>query len=175
MKFKQILVLSKFLKTSFSISLKKAVKLFFIAGIPWVFEIVSCYFIALPSFVSTNSAYLFEASNLLNSLRGVLVFITFVLLQRDVRRYLWLQLKKIRSYFQDQSGSRAEIESKDHPHVSSPFSALVSSSSQRTLQSQLSTSLAGYTIDEPVSFTSGESEAVYSSPPYVEVDEITYL
>ena len=78
--------------------MNKAIKLFFIAGTPWIFEI----FAWLPSYFKTgispqwrqNTVYLFAVSNTLNALRGVVVFIMFVLLQRDVRRYLWLRLNK---------------------------------------------------------------------------------
>lgn len=118
--------------------------------------------------------YLFEVSNLLNSLRGLIVFIMFVLLQRDVRRHLWLWLKKRCSSSPEPSGSGAEIKSQPHPHVAGSLSAL-SASSQRTLQSQLSSISASSDMSEPISFTSGESDAVFSSLPYVEPDEITYL
>ena len=71
-----------------------AIKLFFIIGVPWAFEIAAW----IPIFLSDGSSlgnhyiYLFEISNLLNSLRGVIIFIIFIVLQRDVRRYL---LKRI--------------------------------------------------------------------------------
>ncbi len=40
------------------------------------------------TFLQNNSQYFFEISNLLNSLRGVVIFFIFVVLQRDVRRFL---------------------------------------------------------------------------------------
>lgn len=77
-------------------SIKMAVKLFFITGVPWIFEIVAWLPNYLPSISAQwrdNTKYLFEVSNLLNALRGVVVFIIFVLLRPDARRQLliWLQ------------------------------------------------------------------------------------
>lgn len=67
-----------------------ALKLFFITGVPWIFEIIAW----IPQFSLSgkrsegNWYNIFEISNLLNSLRGVIVFLVFVVFQRDVRRYL---------------------------------------------------------------------------------------
>ena len=74
-----------------------AVKLFFITGIPWIFEVAAW----LPVYLSNGKyshspsyIYFFEIGNLLNSLRGIVIFVIFIVLQRDVRRFLWLRLKK---------------------------------------------------------------------------------
>jgi len=74
-----------------------AVKLFFITGIPWVFEFAAWlpFYVTENSFLRTNAVYFFEISNLLNSLRGVIIFIIFVISNRDVRRYLWPRVKRI--------------------------------------------------------------------------------
>jgi hypothetical protein len=74
-----------------------ALKLFFITGIPWVFEIAAWLPIYLndDSLLRTNFVYVFEITNLLNSLRGVIIFIIFIVLNRDVRRFLWPRLKRI--------------------------------------------------------------------------------
>ena len=71
-----------------------AIKLLFITGVPWVFEIAAW----LPDFLSEGSAlgnyyiYIFEISNLLNLLRGVIIFILFIVLQPNVRSYLLTQI-----------------------------------------------------------------------------------
>jgi hypothetical protein len=81
-------------------SFKMALKLFFITGIPWVFELAAW----LPVYLSESQAifqsnsvgrYFFEIGNLLNALRGIVIFIIFIVLQRDVRHYLMLRLKRI--------------------------------------------------------------------------------
>ncbi len=74
-----------------------ALKLFFITGIPWVFEFAAWlpFYLTDNSFLRTNAIYFFEISNLLNSLRGVIIFIIFVVLNRDVRRFLWPRVKRI--------------------------------------------------------------------------------
>jgi hypothetical protein len=74
-----------------------ALKLFFITGIPWVFEIAAWLPIYLndDSLLRTNFVYVFEITNLLNSLRGVIIFTIFIVLNRDVRRFLWPRLKRI--------------------------------------------------------------------------------
>ena len=52
----------------------------------------------LPDFLSEGSAlgnyyiYIFEISNLLNLLRGVIIFILFIVLQPNVRSYLLTQI-----------------------------------------------------------------------------------
>jgi hypothetical protein len=78
-------------------SFQMALKLFFITGIPWVFEIAAWLPIYLndDSLLRTNFVYVFEITNLLNSLRGVIIFIIFIVLNRDVRRFLWPRLKRI--------------------------------------------------------------------------------
>jgi hypothetical protein len=74
-----------------------ALKLFFITGIPWIFEFAAWlpFYLTDNSFLRTNAIYFFEISNLLNSLRGVIIFIIFIVLNRDVRRFLWPRLKRI--------------------------------------------------------------------------------
>lgn len=75
-----------------------SLKLFFIAGIPWLFEIfavLSFLFLGEDSVVYQNLSYVFQFGTILNSLRGVAIFILFVLLQRDARRYLWRRLVKL--------------------------------------------------------------------------------
>jgi len=77
-----------------------ALKLFFITGIPWIFEVAAwlpVYLSDSPDFLQSNSAgqYVLEIGNLLNALRGVIIFIIFIVLQRDVRHYLMLRLKRI--------------------------------------------------------------------------------
>ena len=74
--------------------MRMAIKLLFITGVPWVFEVAAWLpiFLSDGSVLGSNYIYIFEISNLLNSLRGVIIFIIFIVLQRDVRRYL---LKRI--------------------------------------------------------------------------------
>ena len=74
-----------------------ALKLFFITGIPWVFEVLAWIPTNYPDLVpnwAEHTSYLFKIGNLLNSLRGLIVFIMFVVLQRNVRRHLLLELSK---------------------------------------------------------------------------------
>lgn len=156
-----------------------AVKLFFIAGIPWVFEIMAWLPNYLPNVSPVwrrHTIYLFEVSNLLNSLRGVIVFIIFVLLQRDARRHLWNRIKKLVSAIRRDPSSSKSVIKGDHPHpnVAGSLSAL-SASSQRTLQSQLSSISASSDTSDHISYTSGEGEPVVFTPPFAEPDEITYL
>lgn len=83
-----------------------AVKLFFIAGIPWMFEI----FAWLTNFLLGDSAshqyvnYFFNISTTLNSLRGIVIFVLFVVLQRDTRHYLWNGSVKRLPLFKNKSG-----------------------------------------------------------------------
>lgn len=79
---------------------KMALKLFFITGIPWVIEVAGwlpVYLYGASVVFKDNSQlqYFFYFGNLLNSLRGVVIFIIFILLQRDVRHYLTLRMKRI--------------------------------------------------------------------------------
>lgn len=77
-------------------SIKMAVKLFFITGIPWVLEIAAWVPMFLHSTLPNPQlkliSYVFEISNILNALRGVIIFVLFVLLQRDVRAQLLFRL-----------------------------------------------------------------------------------
>jgi hypothetical protein len=77
-----------------------ALKLFFITGIPWMFEVAAwlpVYLSDTPAFFQNNSIgqYVLEIGNLLNSLRGVIIFIIFIVLQQNVRHFLMLRLKRI--------------------------------------------------------------------------------
>lgn len=162
--------------------MNKAIKLFFIAGTPWIFEI----FAWLPSYFKTgispqwrqNTAYLFAVSNTLNALRGVVVFILFVVLQRDVRRNLWLRLKNFWSGSpepQPASGSGAPNKSQPRSQESSSNSG-VSASSEGTLESNLSPAITASTnVTNPFTFNVAPAVPVVSTLPSVEVDEITYL
>ena len=170
--------------TSLFGSFKMAVKLFFIAGIPWVFEIIAW----LPSYLPDvsphwrrHTVYLFEVSNLLNSLRGVIVFVIFVLMQRDARRHIWLRLRKLFSRPQPESPD-VTVAGKGHPRIVAGSLSALSASSQRTLQSQLSSISASSDMSEPVSYEQDSRDAESASPPppsppsgSTEVDEITYL
>ena len=71
-----------------------AIKLLFITGVPWVFEIAAwlSVFLSEGSVLGSNYVYIFEISNLLNSLRGVIIFILFIVLQPNVRSYLLTQI-----------------------------------------------------------------------------------
>ncbi len=92
----------------FSNSFRMAIKLFFITGVPWVFEVAAwlpIYLTDVPTF-RTNSQYFFEVSNLLNSLRGVIIFIIFVVLQRDVRRFLMKRVFNIKDSVKEASNQR---------------------------------------------------------------------
>lgn len=74
-----------------------ALKLFFISGVPWIFEIFSKLSDLIPETypgLHQNLSYFLYISTTLNSLRGVAVFIFFVLFQRDARRYLWRGLAR---------------------------------------------------------------------------------
>lgn len=89
-----------FFQLVFAFSFKMALKLFFITGIPWVIEVAGwlpVYLYGASVVFKDNSQlqYFFYFGNLLNSLRGVVIFIIFILLQRDVRHYLTLRMKRI--------------------------------------------------------------------------------
>ena len=75
-------------------SIRMAIKLLFITGVPWVFEIAAwlSVFLSEGSVLGSNYVYIFEISNLLNSLRGVIIFIIFIVLQPNVRSYLLTQI-----------------------------------------------------------------------------------
>ncbi|KAI9556235.1 hypothetical protein GHT06_018809 [Daphnia sinensis] len=83
--------------------IKMALKLFFITGIPWVFEFAAWlpFYLSKDSFLRVNAVYFFEISNLLNSLRGVVIFVIFIVFNRDVRRFLWPRIRRI--FFQADS------------------------------------------------------------------------
>jgi len=68
-----------------------ALKLFFITGIPWVFEVVN-WILTVTGHYPSN--LLFDTANLCNSLRGIIIFFVFVLLQRNVRLHLQLSIEK---------------------------------------------------------------------------------
>ena len=76
-----------------------AAELFFITGVPWIFEIVAW----LPALRRYSSAkYFFEVVNLLNSLRGLFVFILFVLLRPTVLKFLMSRFKELTSSNKDE-------------------------------------------------------------------------
>jgi hypothetical protein len=84
----------------FLISFKMALKLFFITGIPWMFEVAAwlpVYLSGKPASFQNNSVgqYVLEIGNLLNSLRGVMIFMIFIVLQKNVRHFLMLRFRKI--------------------------------------------------------------------------------
>lgn len=87
--------LLNFLCSNFSI--KMALKLFFITGIPWVFEFAAWlpFYLSKDSYWRVNAVYFFEISNLLNSLRGIVIFVIFIVFNRDVRRFLWPRIRRI--------------------------------------------------------------------------------
>ena len=82
-----------------------ALKLFFITGIPWIFEVVNWIFTVTGH---SSSNVLFDVANLCNSLRGVIIFIVFVLLQRNVRLHLQLGIRK---YLSILTKKRADLQS----------------------------------------------------------------
>lgn len=86
-------------------SIKMALKLFFITGIPWIFEVVNWIFTVTGH---SSSNVLFDVANLCNSLRGVIIFIVFVLLQRNVRLHLQLRIRK---YLSILTKKRADLQS----------------------------------------------------------------
>jgi hypothetical protein len=71
-----------------------ATKLFFITGVPWIFEFFT-YMYELKYGLYTKLWYFWEFSQLLNTLRGVFIFVTFIILNRDVRKFLWLRMKNV--------------------------------------------------------------------------------
>lgn len=74
-----------------------ALKLFFISGTPWLFEIFTLVFISIleeDSVLEQSLSYCFKVITTLNSLRGIAIFIFFVLLQQDPSRYLWYNLTR---------------------------------------------------------------------------------
>nr|CAH0105205.1 unnamed protein product [Daphnia galeata] len=75
--------------------LKMATKLFFITGVPWIFEFFTTYVYELKYGLYTKLWYFWEFCQLLNTLRGVFIFVNFIILNRDVRRFLWLGMKNI--------------------------------------------------------------------------------
>lgn len=75
-----------------------ALKLFFISGTPWLFEIFALVFISIleeDSVLEQSLSYFFKVITTLNSLRGIAIFIFFVLLQQDPSRYLWQILTRL--------------------------------------------------------------------------------
>nr|CAH0105207.1 unnamed protein product [Daphnia galeata] len=74
--------------------LKMATKLFFITGVPWIFEFFT-YVYELKYGLFAKVWYFWEFSQMLNTLRGVFIFVTFIIFNRDVRRFLWLRVKNV--------------------------------------------------------------------------------
>ncbi|XP_046656015.1 uncharacterized protein LOC124349448 isoform X2 [Daphnia pulicaria] len=72
--------------------LKMAVKLFFITGIPWIFEFISHLASRLDG-ANLGLYYFLVCCQLLNTSRGVFIFVNFILLNRDVRKFLWSHIK----------------------------------------------------------------------------------
>lgn len=79
------------------IDIRTAIKFLIITGIPWVFEIAAW----MPSYFGNVPKqrellwYLSEVGNVLNALRGVFIFLLFVLLQPNVRGQLFYFLLRI--------------------------------------------------------------------------------
>jgi hypothetical protein len=71
-----------------------ATKLFFITGVPWIFQFIA-YLYEVKYGLYTKLRYFLEFSNLLNTSRGVIIFVTFIILNRDVRKFLWLRMKNV--------------------------------------------------------------------------------
>ncbi len=69
-----------------------AVKLFFITGIPWIFEFISHLASRLDG-ANLGLYYFLVCCQLLNTSRGVFIFVNFILLNRDVRKFLWSHIK----------------------------------------------------------------------------------
>jgi hypothetical protein len=67
-----------------------AFELFFITGIPWIFEILA-WLPALRGLPGRRE--FFTVVNFLNALRGLFVFIIFIILRPTVMRFLVSQLK----------------------------------------------------------------------------------
>ncbi|XP_046656019.1 uncharacterized protein LOC124349451 isoform X2 [Daphnia pulicaria] len=74
--------------------LKMAVKLFFITGIPWIFELIG-YLVSRLDGSNVGLYYFFEFCVIINTSRGVFIFVNFILLNRDVRKFLWSRVKII--------------------------------------------------------------------------------
>ncbi len=71
-----------------------AVKLFFITGIPWIFKLIGYLAVRLGG-LNLGLYYFFEFCVIINTSRGVLIFVNFILLNRDVRKFLWSHVKLI--------------------------------------------------------------------------------
>lgn len=143
--------------------MKMAIKLFFITGVPWVFEIVAWLPTYLPekhSILYENSKYFLEVGNLLNSLRGVIIFIVFILLQRDVRRYLKHRFTNI---FVSKKSSKMNDNSRANA------GSISASTQQSTTISRLS--ILASRVTEPVK----EDEEEQNTKNQIEINEITYL
>jgi hypothetical protein len=110
-----------------------ALKLFFITGIPWVFEFAAWlpFYLTENSFLRNNSVYFFEISNLLNSLRGVIIFFIFVVFNRDVRRFLWPRIKRI-FFREDPNIVRRTQSNVDDPSFSTQSTSGVTSSTSHS-------------------------------------------
>lgn len=90
-------------------SIKMALKLFFITGIPWIFEVVN-WTLKVTGYPPSN--ILFDIANLCNSLRGITIFFVFVLLQRNVRLHLQLTFRKCSSVLmRKRTGPRQSVDS----------------------------------------------------------------
>lgn len=73
-----------------------AVKLYFITGIPWIFELIAYLTLRLDGLnFNLNRLYFFEFCAIVNGSRGVFIFANFILLNRDVRKFLWSHIKLV--------------------------------------------------------------------------------
>lgn len=79
-------------------SLIMAIKLCFITGVPMLFEIIAwvpTYFPDQQPFLRDNLVYFLQVTNVLTASRGVIIFVIFIVLQANVRTYLWLHFSSL--------------------------------------------------------------------------------
>ena len=71
-----------------------ATKLFFITGVPWIFEFIA-HLYELKYGLYSQLYYFFEFCQLFNTSRGVFIFVNFILFNRDVRKFLWPRIQVV--------------------------------------------------------------------------------
>lgn len=145
-----------------------AIKLFFITGIPWVFEIIAWLPTYLPDvqpILRDNSVYFLEVSNLLNSLRGVIVFVIFIIMQRDVRRYMWLRLKRVFS---------STVNSKLNVHSRTNAGSISASTTQQSFSTRLSSYFTSR-LTLSASTSEGEEQNTTNNQNDCDNNDVTYL
>lgn len=108
-------------------------------------------------------SYLFEVGNVLNSLRGVFVFVLYVLFQRGVRGQLFLRLMKM-------SSALGIVLQRKGPESASDSTRRIISTQNSTTSTTANTASKRSATDVKQSSTTSETRAPSCTP-----DEVTEL